>query len=88
MQMQQALGEIKASIDNLRQTVDSTKSKIDDLVAWKNRILGGAIALGAVCALIGFLVTKFSSYVTISVPHPPAVQAPAAPISHGDTTAR
>lgn len=68
MEMQKSIGEMKASIDNLSASVQGIKSKVDDLVSWKNRILGGAIALGVVCSIIGFLVSKFSDYVTISSP--------------------
>lgn len=79
MQMQQTLGEIRSSVDSLRQSVDSTKSKVDDLVAWKNKILGGAVVLGAICTLMGFMVTKFSNYITIGAPtqSQAAVQLPA-----------
>ena len=68
MEMQKTLGEINASILSLRQSVDSTKSKVDDLVGWKNKILGGAAVFGAICALLGFMFTKFSDYITISPP--------------------
>jgi len=68
MDVQKQLGEIKASIETLTKTVDSTKSKVDDLVGWKNRILGGAVAIGAVCAILGFGVTKLSNYVTFKAP--------------------
>lgn len=79
MDVQKQLGEIKASIETLTKTVDSTKSKVDDLVSWKNRILGGAIAIGAVLALLGWGITKFSSYVTIKAPDAPSPTAAAAP---------
>jgi hypothetical protein len=81
MEMQKSLGEINASILSLRQSVDSVKSKVDDLVAWKNKILGGAAVFGAVCALLGFLFTKFSDYVTIASPHKPqpAIESHASP---------
>lgn len=79
LQMQQSIGEMKASVDNLSTSVQSMKSKVDDLVCWKNRILGGAIVLGLVCSIIGFLASKFSEYVTISAPvkAPPSVSSPA-----------
>ena len=80
MDVQKQLGEIKASIETLTKTVDSTKSKVDDLVGWKNRILGGAVAIGAVCALLGFGVTKLSSYVTFKVPD--AVASPPNTATH------
>ena len=54
---QAALGEINASITTLGKSVDSTKSKIEDLVKWKNMILGGAIVLGVAA---GIAVAKLS----------------------------
>ena len=67
-EIQKTLGEINSSIRSLEKTVDSTKSKVDDLIGWKNKILGGAIAIGVTCTLIGFLFSKFSDYITISAP--------------------
>jgi len=68
MEMQKSLGQINASIESLTKTVDSTKSKVEDLVKWKNMIFGGAIVIGLFCSLAGFAVTKFSGYVTIKAP--------------------
>ncbi len=59
MEMQKSLGEINASIQALNKTVDSTKTKVDDLVNWKNMIFGGAITIGF---LIGFSVTIFKIF--------------------------
>lgn len=67
-EIQKTLGEINSSIKSLEKTVDSTKSKVDDLIGWKNKILGGAIAIGVICTLLGFLFSKFSDYITIAVP--------------------
>lgn len=39
MEMQKSLGEINASIQALNKTVDSTKSKVDELVKWKHMIV-------------------------------------------------
>ncbi len=82
MEMQKSLGQINASIQALEKSVESTKAKVDDLVNWKNRILGGTIAIGALLSGLIFLITK--DYVTfkmqpqapISQPAPPAPMAP------------
>ena len=54
MEVQKHLGEIKASVDALHKTMDSTKSKVDGLVEWKNKIIGGAIVLGVLATVIGY----------------------------------
>lgn len=77
MEMRQSIGELKSSIDNMNTTVQSTKTKVEDLVNWKNRILGGAIVLGILGTVLGFLISKFSDYVTISQPTKPAITQPA-----------
>ncbi len=59
MEMQKSLGEINASIQALNKTVDSTKSKVDNLVNWKNMIMGGAITLGF---LLGLGITLFKIF--------------------------
>jgi hypothetical protein len=51
MEMQKSLGEINASIQALRVSVDSTKTKVDDLVKWKHMILGGAVTIGFLAGL-------------------------------------
>ena len=70
METQRSIGEVKAAVDALRVSVESTKSKVDDLVNWKNRILGGVLVLGALISIVGFLVAKFSDYITITAPAP------------------
>jgi hypothetical protein len=79
MEMQKSLGEINRSISDLTKSVDSTKSKVDDLIAWKNRVLGGAIAFGAACSLVAWLIIQASHYVTLknpAEPQQPVTQAP------------
>lgn len=77
--LHKSIGEVQASVDALRTTVDGTKAKVDDLVNWKNRILGGAAVLTVIVTLIGFVVGKFWDYVTIKAPTAqPTVQAPPA----------
>lgn len=73
-------------MDALTVSVNSTKAKVEDLVNWKNKILGGAFVLGAVITVFGFLIGKFSSYVTIAAPAavaptPTTVNIPAQPAS-------
>lgn len=75
MDLQRSVAEVKASVEALTKTVDGTKSKVDKLVEWKNKILGGAMVLGAVIALFAFLITKFSSYVTFKMPEPTVAQS-------------
>jgi hypothetical protein len=74
MEMQKSLGEINASIHALNKTVDSTKSKVDDLVTWKNMVFGGAITIGF---LIGFAVAVFKifEHVPLNVPPVQAIQS-------------
>jgi hypothetical protein len=69
MEMQSTLARLDEKFNGLRSSVDSMKGKVEDLVGWKNKILGGAIILGAVCSITGFGIAKFSSYVTIRTPH-------------------
>lgn len=77
MEIQKSIGVMGAKLDNVNSTLQSTKSKIEDLVGWKNKILGGAIVLGVVGTLLGFLITKFSDYITIAPPAKPAITQPA-----------
>ncbi|MFZ6801954.1 hypothetical protein [Undibacterium sp. Di24W] len=70
MEMQKTLGELNSKFENLNSSVNSTKSKVEDLVTWKNKILGGAIALGIIGTLLGFLITKGWDYVSIKQPEP------------------
>ncbi len=69
MEMQKSLGEINSSIQSLSKTIDSTKSKVDDLVNWKNMIFGGAITIGF---LLGLAVTmvKLFEHAPVSIPYP------------------
>ena len=68
MDMHKSVGELTSTVNALKTSIDSVKSKVDQLTDWKNRILGGAIALGAVCTLLGIGITKFSDYVTFKAP--------------------
>lgn len=66
--------EVKAEIKSMKSSIDSTKSKVDDLVNWKNRIIGGAIAISVVVAVAWGLVTKAGDYITFKTP--PVATAP------------
>lgn len=68
MELQKSVTEVNVSLQNLKSSVDSTKSKVEDLIGWKNKIIGGAIAVGVVCTLIGFAVSKASDYISIKAP--------------------
>lgn len=73
-EIQKSIGELKASVDAMQGSLGGVAGKVDDLVAWKNKILGGAIVLGAIFTLLGYLIAKFGSYVTINAPSsPPAI---------------
>lgn len=77
MEMQKSLGELKSSIDSVKASTDSTSKKVDDLVGWKNRILGGAFVLGILATAIGIVIGKFSDYITIKAPAPQVQIQPA-----------
>ena len=78
MEMQKSLGQINASIQALEKSVEGTKSKVDDLVNWKNRILGGTITVGVLFSVLVFLITK--DYLSFK-PQPQAPTSIQAPIS-------
>lgn len=93
MEMQKSIGELKAlmvgntrSIDELKvsneESIKGLKTKVDDLIGWKNKVLGGAVALGVVCTLLGFVIAQAAKYLTITPPTPPttAPQATAPPM--------
>lgn len=67
-EMQKSLGELIATVNTLKTSIDSVKSKVDQLSDWKNRILGGAVVLGVIFSLLGFGISKFSEYVVIKAP--------------------
>ena len=76
MELQKSVGEMNANLQALKSSVDSTKTKVDDLVGWKNKILGGAAALVTVIAVLGFLIGKASDYVTFKQPTQQPMVAP------------
>ncbi len=60
MELQKSVGELTSTIKTMSTSLDGVKAKVDDLVGWKNKIIGGAAVLTVVGALLGFLVGKFS----------------------------
>ena len=57
MEMQKSIGEVKASVDALRAVVEGTKSKVDDLVNWKHKIIGGVAVLSVFLTLTVLVIT-------------------------------
>jgi|GEM_PF-1530489 len=66
MEMQKSLGEINSSIKTLNASVSSANSKVDDLVKWKNMIVGGAFVIGVVLSGTYVIISKASDYLTLS----------------------
>jgi hypothetical protein len=52
IEMQKTLEELTSNIQTLTKSVESNKSKVDDLVRLKNMILCGAIMIGAIVAVL------------------------------------
>lgn len=75
MELQKSSAEISTNLQTLKSSVDGVKSKVEDLVGWKNKIVGGAIAFGAICTVLGFVLSKASDY--ISFKQPMQISAPA-----------
>lgn len=82
MEMQKHLGEVNSSVKTLNDSINTqvkilnesigvVSTKVDSLVDWKNKILGGAIALGAVLAGLSFVISQFFAYFDVSVKQPP-----------------
>ena len=46
MELQKSNAEISTNLAHLVKSVDSLKSKVDDLVKWKTLVIGGAITIG------------------------------------------
>lgn len=84
MEMQKSVGELNANMQAMRSSLDGLKGKVDDLVGWKNKILGGVAVLLAVSGFVGWALAKASDYVTIRVPAGTStVIAPVAPPPQG-----
>lgn len=65
MELQKTVVETNTRMVSVESSVNSLKTKIDDLVAWKHRILGGAAVLAVVIGAIGYVLGKASDYVTL-----------------------
>lgn len=74
MEMQKSLGEINASIKTLNASVSSANAKVDDLIKWKNMIVGGMIVIGAIFSATYFIVSKASDYISLSIKPQQSVQ--------------
>lgn len=68
MELQKSVGEMNANLQALKTSVDGVKGKVDDLVNWKHKIIGGAAVAGAIIAVLAFLATKAADYVSIKTP--------------------
>jgi hypothetical protein len=64
-------------VDALKESSDSTRKKVEDLVRWKTLILGGAVAIGVLISALFGLVVKFGD--RFSMDAKPSIPAPATP---------
>lgn len=68
MDLKGSFGKLEASLENLNTSISSMKGKVDDLVNWKHRILGGAAVIAVVFTVVGVVIGKFGSYVSFHGP--------------------
>jgi hypothetical protein len=61
-----ALTRLEGKIDGLKESSDSTRKKVEDLVRWKTLILGGAVVLGVLVSAVFGLYVKFGDRVSIA----------------------
>jgi hypothetical protein len=66
-ELQKSVGEVNSNCSNLKSSMDSVKSKVDDLVAWRNRIFGGCLAASVTLTWIGYLVIKLSDHISLTL---------------------
>jgi hypothetical protein len=78
MELQKSVGEMNANLQATKASVDGVKGKVEDLVKWKNMILGGAAAVGVVITILVWAGSKVSDYVTLKAPAPGVTAAPLA----------
>jgi hypothetical protein len=77
MELKGSLAQLTVTVEALRKSSETMGAKVDDLVGWKNKVLGGAAMLMFVGGLIGYGVGKLSDYVVLKPPAPTA--APTTP---------
>lgn len=75
MELQKSLGQMEAKLDGVVRSVDSMKTKVEDLVGLKQKMIGGTVVLGVVCSVLGFALSKGWDYITIQKPTPQPVQS-------------
>ena len=79
VELQKSMGEVNATMRSVKDALDGVKSKVDDLVGWKHKIIGGAAVLVIVGGVLGWAIGKASDYVSIRVPSGvPVLVAPVA----------
>lgn len=81
MELQKSVGKLEHKIDSLSGSVDGMKSKVEDLVHWKHKILGGAAVLVFIGGAFGFLASKVSDHVSWKSPSTPATTPSSSPAS-------
>lgn len=80
MELQKSVGEMNATLQTVKSSLDSVKTKVEDLVGWKHKIIGGAAVLIACGGFVGWALAKASDYVTVRIPTgAPVVVAPVVP---------
>lgn len=80
MELQKSVAEMNTTMRAMKESLDGVKSKVDDLIGWKHKIIGGAAVLVVVGGVIGWVIGKASEYVSVRVPAGvPVVVAPAPP---------
>lgn len=78
MELQKSVGEINANLHAMKSSLDSVKTKVDDLVGIKNKIIGGVAAVAIVGSLFGGLIALAVPYLALK-PLPIQVQQPVIP---------
>lgn len=82
MELQKSVGEMNANMQSMKSSIDGIKTKVDDLVGWKHKILGGAAAIAVVIAVLAFILGKASEYIVFKQPtqQPAATSVTAPPV--------
>lgn len=79
IELQKSVGEMNATMRGMKESLDGVKSKVDDLIGWKHKIIGGAAVLVVVGGLVGWVIGKASDYVSVRVP--PGIPVTIAPLA-------